>query len=123
MCLSRSGSDILMIRLNGATKKLQLCSYKIHIRRKVVCCRLQPYNSKFLSYMTCSYQIKQAGPHQCQDPKNGLKLLRSRQWESASNTGHTLVALGVYSTVDTAGDILSHPRVILSHPRVILESS
>ena len=34
--VDRAGSDLLMIRLNGPTKKLQLCSYKKHIRKKVV---------------------------------------------------------------------------------------
>ena len=39
-----AGSDLLMIRLNGPTKKLQLCSYKKHIRKKVVYFE-QPKNS------------------------------------------------------------------------------
>ena len=49
----RAGSDLLMIRLNGPTKKLQLCSYKKHIRKKVVysTAREQPRN--FSSFVVC----------------------------------------------------------------------
>lgn len=52
--VDRAGSDLLMIRLNGPPKELQLCSYKKHIKRKL--CTSQPGNKQprdFRSFVGC----------------------------------------------------------------------